>query len=236
MPVFLLSHKKTFPPPHYASKEGLLAVGGDLSEERLLLAYRMGIFPWYIEGEPILWWSPDPRLVLYPENLHVSRTLKKILKKRTFQITVDREFDTVIKSCAEIRTHNGDGTWILDEIMTAYSRLHRSGYAHSVEAWQDGELAGGLYGVSLGRCFFGESMFSRVSNASSVALITLIRHLQRLAFDLIDCQVSTSHLMRFGACEISRSLFLKTLRKSLTRPTLRGKWEFHAEQGIRLQN
>jgi leucyl/phenylalanyl-tRNA--protein transferase len=236
MPVFLLSHKKTFPPPHFASKEGLLAVGGDLSQERLLLAYRMGIFPWYIEGEPILWWSPDPRLVLYPDRLHVSRTLNKVLNKQKFEVTTDRNFDAVITSCADIRTRNGDGTWILDEIVAAYSRLHHSGYAHSVETWLDGELVGGLYGVSLGRCFFGESMFSRVSNASSIALVTLTRHLQRLAFDLIDCQVSTAHLMRFGACEIDRSLFLKKLRKSLAGPTLRGKWEIHPEQGIRLQN
>jgi leucyl/phenylalanyl-tRNA--protein transferase len=233
MPVFLLSHRESFPPPHLATKEGLLAVGGDLSEERLITAYRMGIFPWYIEGEPILWWSPDPRLVLYPDELHVSRSLNKTLRKKTFDVSMDQEFESVIRACAEIRTQNGQGTWILEEMVSAYCRLHRSGYAHSVEAWQEGKVVGGLYGVSLGRCFFGESMFSVVSNASSVALVSLVQHLKTAAFDLIDCQVTTHHLMRFGAREVPRSLFLKQLRKSLTQPTLRGKWASHPAQGIR---
>jgi len=161
MPVFLLSENIAFPPPHFASKEGLLAIGGDLSRERLLLAYRMGIFPWYSEGEPILWWSPDPRLVLYPDELHISRTLTKVLKKNIFKITMDQAFEQVIDACAEIRLRKKEGTWIVDEMVDAYCDLHRAGFAHSVEVWQKGQLAGGLYGVSLGRSFFGESMFTR---------------------------------------------------------------------------
>lgn len=226
MPVFLLSDKIAFPPPHFATPEGLLAVGGDLSQERLLLAYRMGIFPWYAEGEPILWWSPDPRLMLYPETLHVSRTLKKVLKQKVFTVTMDQAFKEVITACAQVRLQNREGTWIVDDIRDAYCGLHHSGYAHSVETWTDGRLAGGLYGVSLGRCFFGESMFSRVSNASSVALVALARLLKTLSFDFIDCQVATAHLKRLGACEIPRSRFLKELRHALAAPTLRGRWRF----------
>jgi leucyl/phenylalanyl-tRNA--protein transferase len=229
MPVFLLSEKIAFPPPHFATPEGLLAVGGDLSQERLLLAYRMGIFPWYSEEEPILWWSPDPRLILYPSALHVSRTLKKIINKKMFTVTIDRAFEEVITACAQTRLQNREGTWIVDGIQDAYCRLHLSGYAHSVETWTDGRLAGGLYGVSLGRCFFGESMFSRVDNASSI-----VRHLATLSFDFIDCQVTTAHLKRFGACEIPRSRFLKELRHALTTATLKGQWKLNsmAEAGI----
>jgi leucyl/phenylalanyl-tRNA--protein transferase len=226
MPVFLLSDKIAFPPPHFATPEGLLAVGGDLSQERLLLAYRMGIFPWYSEDEPILWWSPDPRLILYPSTLHVSKTLKKIFNKKVFTVTIDKAFEEVITACAQTRLQNREGTWIVDGIHDAYCRLHLSGYAHSVETWTDGRLAGGLYGVSLGRCFFGESMFSRVDNASSVALVALARLLKTLSFDFIDCQVTTAHLMRFGACEIPRSRFLKELRHALKAPTLKGRWQF----------
>jgi leucyl/phenylalanyl-tRNA--protein transferase len=224
MPVFLLSDRLAFPPPHFATPEGLLAVGGDLSQERLLLAYRMGIFPWYAEDEPILWWSPDPRLMLYPEALHVSRTLKKVLRKNVFTVTFDRAFEQVITACARVRLQSNEGTWIVRDIHEAYCRLHLSGYAHSVETWSNGHLVGGLYGVSMGRCFFGESMFSRASNASSVALVALVRFLRRLSFDFIDCQVTTAHLMRFGACEIPRSRFLDELRRALKAPTLRGPW------------
>jgi leucyl/phenylalanyl-tRNA--protein transferase len=235
MPVFLLSENIAFPPPHFASKEGLLAIGGDLSRERLLLAYRMGIFPWYAEGEPILWWSPDPRLILYPDDLHISRTLTKVLKKNIFQITMDQAFEQVIGACAEIRLRKKEGTWIVDEMVDAYCDLHRAGFAHSVEVWQEGQLAGGLYGVSLGRSFFGESMFTRASNASNVALVTLVRHLKALSFELIDCQVTTTHLMRMGAREIPRSQFLKQLRKSMTAPTVKGRWHFTEEEGIVLR-
>jgi leucyl/phenylalanyl-tRNA--protein transferase len=226
MPVFLLSDKISFPPPYLASKEGLLAVGGDLSQKRLLLAYRTGIFPWFSDDEPILWWSPDPRLVLYPEEVRVSKTLKKIIKKKMFHVTMDSAFVQVINQCAKIRLQNNQGTWVVKEMIDAYCKLHESGFAHSVEAWYQGELAGGLYGVSLGRCFFGESMFTRVSNASNVALVKLVEYLNALSFDMIDCQLTTEHLLRFGAREIPRVSFLKQLEESLKAPTNKGKWCF----------
>ena len=232
MPVFFLSEKIAFPPPHYATREGLLAVGGDLSRERLLTAYRQGIFPWFAEGDPILWWTPDPRLVLYPDEIHISRTLRRVLKKQIFNVTVDQAFDQVIAACADTRLKDDNGTWIVGEMMTAYLDLHRSGYAHSVEAWAEGKLAGGLYGVSLGRSFFGESMFTRVDNASNVALVHLVRALAAQGFDLIDCQVKTDHLIRMGAREIPRTRFLRQLRKSLTAATLKGKWAFAQPAGI----
>ena len=215
MPVFTLSKRLSFPPPHLAIKEGLLAVGGDLSVDRLLLAYRSGIFPWYAKGEPILWWSPDPRLVLYPDELGVSKSLKKILKRNLFHITFNQDFEAVISGCAEAKRSYGDGTWITDEMKSAYIDLHKAGYAHSVEAWQDGRLVGGLYGVAIGRVFFGESMFSRVSNASKVAFVTFVENLRRLKFILIDCQVRTDHLMRFGAREIPRKVFLEQVEKAV---------------------
>lgn len=224
MAVYLLSDDLVFPSPILASGDGLLAVGGDLSQKRLLLAYSMGIFPWYSEAEPILWWSPDPRLVLYPKELYVSKSLKKIIKKDLFQITMDQAFEKVISACAQTRRENDEGTWIVDEMINAYCELHASGFAHSVEAWQNEKLAGGLYGVSLGKCFFGESMFTRITNASKVAFVALVNHLNTLGFDLIDCQITTEHLVSFGAHEIPRALFLDQLRKSLNAPTLRGKW------------
>ena len=217
MPVFTLSKRLSFPPPHLAIKEGLLAVGGDLSPERILLAYRNGIFPWYSPGEPILWWSPDPRLVLYPQELSVSKSLRKVIKRKTFQITFDKSFDDVILACADAKRSYGEGTWITDEMKAAYCQLHRQGYAHSVEAWQGDTLVGGLYGVAIGRVFFGESMFSRVSNASKAAFVTLVENLRKLKFSLIDCQVRTDHLVRFGAREIPRKLFLEQLEKAVGR-------------------
>ena len=226
MPVFLLTDKIEFPPPHLASKEGLLAVGGDLSLERLLLAYRMGIFPWFSDDEPILWWSPDPRLVLYPNEIKISKTLKKIMKKGLFKVTMDSAFVQVINQCAQIRIQNNQETWILEDMIDAYCKLHELGFAHSVEAWYQGELAGGLYGVSLGNCFFGESMFTRISNASNVALVTLVEYLNALSFDIIDCQLTTEHLLRFGAKEIPRVNFLKQLGESLKASTKKGKWRF----------
>lgn len=218
MPVFTLSNKISFPPAHLAIKEGLLAVGGDLSTERLLLAYRSGIFPWYSSGDPILWWSPDPRLVLYPDELNISKSLRKVIKKKNFRITFDKAFESVIQACAEAKRSYGEGTWITGEMKDAYCDLYRKGYAHSVEAWQGGTLAGGLYGISIGRAFFGESMFSRVSNASKVAFVTLVETLNRLRFKLIDCQVRTDHLIRFGAREIPRKSFLEQLEKAIDRP------------------
>ena len=226
MTVFLLTDKIVFPPPHLASGEGLLAIGGDLSRERLLLAYRMGIFPWFSDDEPILWWSPDPRLVLYPREIRISKTLKKIIRKGVFTVTVDSAFVRVINQCAQIRLENNQGTWIVEDMIDVYCKLHESGFAHSVEAWRQGELAGGLYGVSLGRCFFGESMFTRVSNASNVALVTLVEYLNKLSFDMLDCQLTTKHLLRFGAREIPRARFLKQLEESLKAPTKKGKWCF----------
>jgi len=226
MPVYLLSDNLIFPSPQLAPQEGLLAVGGDLSQERLLLAYRMGIFPWYSKDEPIMWWSPDPRLVLYPSELKVSKSLKKTIKKRLFQVTVDQAFESVIKACAQSRTRMQEGTWIVNDMIAAYCHLHESGLAHSVETWQAGKLTGGLYGVSLGKCFFGESMFTRTSNASKVAFVALVELLKTLNFNLIDCQVTTAHLLSFGAREIPRTRFLKELEKSLESTTIKNKWSF----------
>jgi leucyl/phenylalanyl-tRNA--protein transferase len=229
MPVYLLSEDLVFPSPQLARREGLLAIGGDLSQERLLLAYRMGIFPWYSADEPIMWWSPDPRLVLYPSEFRVSRSLKKTIRKKVFDLTVDEAFESVINACAQSRTKADEGTWIVEDMIAAYCRLHESGLAHSVEAWQDGKLVGGLYGVSLGKCFFGESMFTRISNASKVALVALVEHLQALEFSFIDCQISTPHLLSFGAQEIPRIRFLGELEQALKSPTLKGKWSFSTE-------
>ena len=225
MPVFLLSDDIAFPPPHLATKEGLLAVGGDLTQKRLLLAYQMGIFPWFSNNEPIMWWSPDPRLVLFPEEIRISRTLKKTIKKKMFHVTMDSAFVQVINLCARVRLQNNQDTWIVEEMIDAYCKLYELGFAHSVEAWYQGELAGGLYGVSLGGSFFGESMFTLVSNASNVALVRLVEYLKSRSFDLIDCQIATQHLIRFGAKEIPRDRFLETLHHSLKKPTLRGRWQ-----------
>ncbi len=226
MPVFQLTEAIVFPSPHLASKEGLLAVGGDLSVERLLLAYSSGIFPWYSDGEPILWWSPDPRLVLYPNELKVSRSLRKVVRQNVFDIHMDRAFETVISECAQVRLENQEGTWIVDDMVRAYCRLHDAGFAHSVEAWQGSDLVGGLYGVSIGKCFFGESMYTRVTNASKVALVALVEHVKPLDFAFIDCQIPTAHLFRLGAREISRSRYLGELTDALRYPTQKGQWTF----------
>jgi leucyl/phenylalanyl-tRNA--protein transferase len=197
-----------FPPVELAEKEpdGLLAVGGDLSPTRLLNAYRRGIFPWFNAGDPILWWSPDPRTVLTPDRIHVSRSLAKTLRRGEFEVSLDRAFARVIAGCAAPR-RQGEGTWILPTMARAYERLHRLGCAHSVEVWRDGELAGGLYGVALGRVFFGESMFSFVSDASKVALVHLCQTLAARGFILIDCQMNSDHLARLGAVRIPRGTF-----------------------------
>jgi len=226
MPVYLLSDDLIFPSPDLASEDGLLAVGGDLSQKRLLLAYSMGVFPWYSRSEPILWWSPDPRLVLYPDEFRISKSLQKAIKKGSFQVTVDQAFKQVIIQCAKTRRQKNQGTWIVDDMIKAYIGLHESGFAHSVEAWQDKKLAGGLYGVSLGKCFFGESMFTRITNASKVAFAALVEFLKIRCFDIIDCQVTTEHLKHFGAREIPRAQFLNQLKRSITLPTHRGKWSF----------
>ncbi len=221
----MLTDELIFPPPELSEEDGLLAVGGDLSESRLLLAYSMGIFPWYSEGSPILWWSPDPRLVLLPDELKISRSLRQTIKKGDFKVTMDRAFNSVIRNCADVHLHEDRGTWITDDMIKAYTKLYRSGYAHSVETWYEGKLVGGLYGVSLGSAFFGESMFTKKSNASKVAFAAHVRQLKQWGFTLIDCQVTTGHLTSLGAREISRSEFLKMLGTAVKAPTKKGRWE-----------
>ncbi len=204
--------------------DGLLAVGGDLSVTRLLTAYRQGIFPWYGEGQPILWWSPNPRTVLFPEHLKISRSLKKTLRKRAFTATLDRAFGAVIQACAEPRS-DGNGTWILPELMQAYLNLHRAGHAHSVEIWQDDTLTGGLYGVALGRVFFGESMFSRTSDASKIALLHLVNVLSDWDYQMIDCQIHSRHLESMGAVQVPRRSFVEALNHWCSVPGRTGSWE-----------
>lgn len=216
-----------FPSVEQATPEGLLAVGGDLRPERLLAAYRRGIFPWYNEGEPILWWSPDPRAVLFPQKLHVPRSLQKRLRQNRFTATLDTCFQQVMEECAGPRPQYPEGgTWITDDMLDAYTRLHELGYAHSVETWQDNRLVGGLYGVAIGGAFFAESMFTRVDDASKVALVRLVRQLAAWNFRLIDCQQSSPHVIRFGAEEIPRSDFINQLIEALNTPDRRGRWVF----------
>jgi leucyl/phenylalanyl-tRNA--protein transferase len=224
MPVFRLDERLIFPPPELADENGVIAVGGDLSPKRLLLAYSAGIFPWYGEDLPIIWHSPDPRLVLTPGAVHVPRSLRKAMRKKTYEIRLDTAFAQVIDRCAETSRPDQDGTWITGDMKAAYVHLHELGFAHSAEAWRDGELVGGLYGVSLGGAFFGESMFARADNASKIAFVTLIEHIAAWDITLIDCQVYTEHLSRFGAEEWPRQRFLTALSRALQTPTRRGKW------------
>lgn len=224
MPVFRLVEDIVFPPPDYADPSGLIAVGGDLSSERLLEAYRVGIFPWYSDDQPILWWSPDPRFVLELGEFKISRSLRKTLKRKLFEVTFDRAFHEVIAACASVPRDGQKGTWITPEMQQAYIRLHHLGYAHSVESWFEGELVGGLYGVSLSKAFFGESMFHRKDDASKVALATLVEKLKLWGFHFIDSQLTTEHMARLGAREMPRRIFLKRLRAALKFPTKRGKW------------
>ncbi len=221
MPVYQLIDQPVFPPPSLAEPGGLLAVGGDLSPARLLLAYSTGIFPWYNEGDPILWWSPDPRCIFEPQEVRISHSLAKILRRGEFAVTFDEAFPEVIGACAEMRLKQGDGTWITQEMLNAFCRLHELGYAHSVECWRKGELAGGLYGVCLGRCFFGESMFHRAANASKVALAVLAGRLRERNFELIDGQLPNPHLFSLGAREIPREEFLQRLRRGGVLPSTR---------------
>lgn len=224
MPVYQLIDDLIFPSPENAEPDGLLAVGGDLSSERLLLAYQMGIFPWYSERQPILWWSPDPRMILEPSEFHLSRRLRQTLKKALFKVTFDRAFANVIRACASVQRRDQHGTWITPEMQQAYIRLHKQGYAHSVESWFEGELVGGVYGVSLGRCFFGESMFFFRTDASKVALAALVERLKAWDFSMLDAQMITRHLLSLGAKEIPRRVFLKRLREAIRFPTKRGNW------------
>lgn len=218
MPLFSLTDELIFPDPEMAEPDGLLAMGGDLSKERLTLAYRSGIFPWYTSDTPILWWSTDPRLVLMPRDLKVSRSLRQTINKGAFSITFDQAFNEVITACASVRRPEQEGTWITTEMREAYIGLHRAGHAHSAEAWNKGELAGGLYGVALGRVFFGESMFANESDASKVSFVRLVEHLRNRGYALIDCQQTTEHLMRFGAREMPRTEFLKLLKEHASAP------------------
>jgi len=226
VPVFRLPDDEiTFPHPELADPNGILAVGGDLSPERLLLAYEWGIFPWFNPNEPILWWSPDPRFVLFPDELRISKSMRPYFNQRKFVVTFDTQFEQVIRACQQIkRDKQLGGTWITEDMVQAYCKLHELGYAHSVEVWQEGELVGGLYGISLGKIFFGESMFTTVSNASKFGFISLVRQLKTWGFQLIDCQQKTRHLASLGARSIDRALFLEYLERNAMEETLVVKW------------
>ena len=227
MPIYRLGAEPIFPDPGEA-EDGLLAVGGDLSPERLLNAYASGIFPWYSEGQEILWHSPDPRVVLLPQSLHVPRSLGKVMRRGRYEVRLDSAFPAVIRACARTPRPDEAGTWITEDMQEAYVALHRLGFAHSAEAWEEGELVGGLYGVSLGSAFFGESMFALRPDASKVAFATLVSHFVEWGFDLIDCQMETPHLARFGAVAWPRHRFLAALGRSLEAPTRRGEWTLSA--------
>ncbi|MGZ6223546.1 MAG: leucyl/phenylalanyl-tRNA--protein transferase [Syntrophales bacterium] len=224
MPIFRLGDEIIFPPVHLTWGNGILAIGGDLLPDRLIEAYRQGIFPWYSEGDPIIWWSPDPRFILFLEELRVSRSMMKVLRRGTFRITYDHKFREVVLSCQKSRRKQ-NGTWITNDMLEAYCKLHELGIAHSAEAWHGGKLVGGIYGVSLGRCFFGESMFSLISNASKAALINLVHKLKELKFEFLDCQVHTAHLESLGARFISRDEFMGLIKLGLQDETLRGNWD-----------
>jgi leucyl/phenylalanyl-tRNA---protein transferase len=225
LPVYLLDPTDDgFPDPERADPSGLLAVGADLRPSRLLTAYSLGIFPWYSEGQPVLWHCPDPRFVLEPGRLHLSRSLQKTLRRGTFEVRFDTAFAEVIDACASVYRPGQRGTWITSEMREAYVELHRLGHAHSVESWLEGTLVGGMYGVSLGRAFFGESMFAHVSDASKVALATLVGRLRTWEFSLLDCQQQTEHMARFGAEPWPRQKFLKVLAGAVLAPGRIGRW------------
>jgi leucyl/phenylalanyl-tRNA--protein transferase len=226
MPVYMLHPDHPgFPDPNQADPCGLVAVGGDLTPLRLMNAYASGIFPWYSAGEPLLWWSPDPRLVLFPDELHVPRSLQRLLKRGEFEFRTDTAFDRVIRACAKVERPQGPGTWLTPEMIEAYETLHRMGHAHCVEAWKDGELVGGLYGVSLGRAFFGESMFHHAPNASKACLVTLVQLLREWGFTVLDCQQTTPHMQRLGAREVPRAEFLELLDEAVMEGKRPGRWK-----------
>ncbi len=224
MPIYRLNKNLHFPNPEEASDIGLLAVGGDLSVERLLLAYSNGIFPWFSRDEPILWWSPDPRTILFPFRLKVSKSLRQTLRNKRFEVKFDSDFESVIGNCSSIKRKGEKGTWITKEIKDAYIALHQEGYAHSIEIYYGNKLAGGLYGVSLGRAFFGESMFSIERDTSKIAMHSLVERVTEWDFHFIDAQVETNHLLSLGAENISRTEYLNLLKQALTYPTKKGKW------------
>ena len=219
MPVFKLTDELLFPPPHLAEPDGLLAIGGDLTPQRLLLAYSSGLFPWFNQGQPPLWWCPDPRCIFEPRQMYISRSLLKTLRRSVFRVTSDGDFAAVIKACASVRESQGEETWITDQLSEAFMELHEMGYAHSIECWQDGVLTGGLYGVCLGRCFFGESMFHTSRDSSKVALAHLLRLAEVNAFELIDCQLPNEHLASLGAKVIPRTAFMARLIKAGVQPS-----------------
>lgn len=228
MPVFRLDDRLVFPPVHLA-EDGLLALGGDLRPERLLLGYSTGIFPWYAENLPILWHSPDPRMVMTTADLVVQKSLRKVIRRRPYELRMDTAFGDVLAGCASVPRPGQVGTWLIPEMVDAYTRLHELGFAHSIEAWSDGALVGGLYGVSLGAAFFGESMFARATDASKIAFVAAARQLDAWGVGLVDCQVHTEHLERFGAYEVSRQDYLEMLRGALDHPTRRGRWAFELD-------
>lgn len=224
MTIFALPSEPVFPDPAHADADGLLAVGGDLSSRRLLIGYGLGIFPWYSANSPILWWSPEPRLILEPDRVHVPDRLERILRRGSFRFTLDTAFEEVITACARSPRRGAVGTWIVPEMHAAYCRLHELGFAHSVEAWCEDQLVGGLYGVALGQAFFGESMFYLQPNASKAAFVTLIRALRDAGYSLFDCQQTTLHMVRFGGFEVMREEFLTRLEAALKTPTQCGRW------------
>jgi leucyl/phenylalanyl-tRNA--protein transferase len=228
MPVFRLDDRLVFPPVHLA-EDGLLALGGDLRPERLLLGYTQGIFPWYAENLPILWHSPDPRMIMTTSDLIVQRSLRKAIRKRPYELTMDTAFVEVLEGCASAPRPGQNGTWLIPEMVEAYTKLHEMGFAHSIEAWQGDTLVGGLYGVSLGAAFFGESMFARAPDASKIAYVACVRQLEAWNIRLIDCQVHTDHLERFGAYEVPRERYLELLEVALDEPTRRGTWSFEID-------
>ncbi len=224
MPIYQLDEQIVFPPPELADPNGLLAVGGDLSVERLVAAYRLGIFPWYSKDDPILWWFTSPRLVLYPDELHIPKRLQRDMRSREWIITFDNAFTEVIEACAHVPRREEHETWITDEMIDGYVKLHKRGYGHSVECWSEGTLVGGLYGVALDRVFFGESMFTKQSNSSKICFIHLVTRLQKNGFRLLDCQMTTDHLLQFGTREISGSVFRKELQNNITHLSPDGAW------------
>ncbi len=215
-----------FPPAHLAEASGLLAISSDLRPERLIMAYQNGIFPWYKHDEHFFWYSPHPRMILLPENLIVHKSMRSIFNQHKFAYTLDTAFERVMRACAEMPRSGQDGTWITEEFIEAYTEVHRWGLAHSVEVWKGDELVGGLYGLSFGRAFFGESMFTRVPNASKAGFIALVRALRASGFQLVDCQQNTAHLRSLGAHLVPRTVFMQMLRDSLSAPTLKGRWQW----------
>jgi len=230
MSVFLLNESIGFPDPHLAEKDGLLAAGGDVRPQRLLDAYTQGIFPWSSEGEPVLWWCPSPRMVIFPEQLHIGRSLAKAIRREEgkLRLTMDQDFAGVMQGCAETPRPGQDGTWITPELLAGMTELHRRGIVHSVEVWAEEELVAGLYGLGLGAVFCGESMFTRRPNASKIAFVALVRQLQRWGFTMIDCQQETEHMRRFGGSKIDLDTFLGQLRRGVAAPWRAGPWSFEA--------